>query len=86
MAVQLTAILLGHAQPLIIQSCHAHELERAALTSSASYRAKHVDGLHSDSWINFAKMLSFSSYGWLTVIAFLDSSEDKKHSWLPRHL
>ena len=32
-------------------------------------------------------MLSFSSYGWLTVIAFLDSSEDKNtHSWLPRHL
>ena len=32
-------------------------------------------------------MLSFSSYGWLTVIAFLDSSEDRNaHSWLPRHL
>ena len=32
-------------------------------------------------------MLSFSSYGWLTVIAFLHSSEDKNtHSWLPRHL
>ena len=25
--------------------------------------------------VDFAKMLSFSSYGWLTVIAFLDSSE-----------
>ena len=33
-------------------------------------------------------MLSFSSYGgWLTVMAFLDSSEEKNtHSWLPRHL
>ena len=31
-------------------------------------------------------MLSFSSYGWLTVIAFLDSSEDKDTlSCLPRH-
>ena len=37
--------------------------------------------------VDFAKMLSFSSYGWLTVIALLDSSEDRKaHSWLPRHL
>ena len=32
--------------------------------------------------VDFAKMLSLSSYGWLTVIAFLDSSKDKNtHSW-----
>ena len=37
--------------------------------------------------VGFAKMLSFLSYGWLTVMAFLDTSEDKTtHSWLPRHL
>ena len=38
MAVQLTAILLGHAHPFN-NSCRAHELERAALTSSASLRS-----------------------------------------------
>ena len=36
MAVQLTAILLGHAQPLNIILSTAHELERAALASSAT--------------------------------------------------
>ena len=32
-------------------------------------QAKHVDGLQPDGWI-LLKMLSFSSYGWLTVMTF----------------
>ena len=63
-------------------------LQRVALTSSRQLRyeqAKHVDGLQSDRWILLKCFRS--SYGWLTVIAFLDFSEDKNtHSWLPRHL
>ena len=31
---------------------------------------------------DFAKMLSFSSYGWLTMMAVLDSSEDRVRSVL----
>ena len=52
MAVQPTAILLGHAQPF--NPCPPCALQRAALTSARQVRyeqAKHVDGLQSDSCI-----------------------------------
>ena len=53
----------------------SHALQRAALTSSRHLRyeqAKHIDGLQSDSWILLKCFRS--RVGWLTVIAFLDSS------------
>ena len=37
--------------------------------------------------VDFAKVLSFSSYGWLTLTAVFDLSDDKSaHIWLPRYL
>ena len=49
-------------------------------------QAKHVDGLQCDSWILLKCFHSRVMAAWLTVIAFLESSEDKTtHSWLPRH-
>ena len=37
--------------------------------------------------VDFAKVLSFSSYGWLTLTTVFDLSDDKSaHSWLPKYL
>ena len=72
MAVQLTAILLGHAQPFN-NSCRAHELERAVLTSSASLRSM---ACKSDSWILLRRFSSRVMAG-SPVMAVLDSSEDR---------
>ena len=79
--------IIINPRPESYSSCFVvHSVHRAALTSSRQLRyeqAKHVDG-----WlVDFAKMLSLSSYGWLTVTAYSDSSDDKNtHSWLPRHI
>ena len=71
----LTLGTKGYGSRLVILST---ALQRAALTSSRQLRyeqAKHVDGLQSD--MDFAKMLSFSSYGWLTLTIVSEFSEDK---------
>ena len=37
--------------------------------------------------VNFAKVLSFSGYGWLALTAVFDLSDNKSaHSWLLRYL
>ena len=72
MAVHPYRHLAGTPSRLIIP-VGSHALARATENSVHFFRqlwAKHVDGLHSDSWILL--MFSFSSYGWATanVLAF----------------
>ena len=75
MAVQLTAILLDHAQPLN-NSCRPHTYTRAALASSATelygLSSKQVDGLQ---WI-LLKHFSSRIMAGSPVMAVLDTSED----------
>ena len=64
--------LAGHAPQPFNNSCWVTRA-RATENSAHFFRqfwAKHVDGLHSDSWILLK--FSFSSYGWATanVLAF----------------
>ena len=70
--------------------CLSTALQRAALASSYQLRyeqVKRVDGLQSDLRILLKCFCSRVMAGRVTVIAFLDSSEDKNtHIWLPRHL
>ena len=75
---------------VVLSFCLSNALQRAALTSSRQLRyeqAKHIDGLQSDSWILLKCFRSRVMASWFTVMAFLDSSEDRNaHSWLPRRL
>ena len=64
------------------------ELQRPSLTSEG----KGMNRLSTTMACNltrgaFAKVLSFSSYGWLTLTTVFDLSDDKSaHSWLPKYL